>query len=260
MATNRLTVIKIIRKLIINNKIGNALKVLYQFVEGHDRELESDLVLLQSKFKTNEEQYEIKQIITKQEYDLERSKIVLALENLLDKLPQESNIDIPEIEEDIEKKAPISGKWLIGLILIGLLICVGIFINVNNRPQNQDKTQTSLTDKNESFLYGQWSAKVTKQGYYVERGLKKIFENATAFWRVNVSSDHTMTMQGTVDTTGISRLRWVFDKDKQTLTIIQEDGYAFDAKVEVNESERQVWRTVKQEANKVDEWVWELTR
>ena len=38
--------------------------------------------------------------------------------------------------------------------------------------------------------------------------------------------------------------------------MIQEDGYAFDAKVEVNEPNRQIWRTIKQEANKVDEWEW----
>ena len=42
--------------------------------------------------------------------------------------------------------------------------------------------------------------------------------------------------------------------------MIQEDGYAFDAKVEVNEPNRQIWRTIKQEANKVDEWEWTLTK
>ena len=82
----RLEIIKIVRKLVVKGQIKKALVLLYAYTEGVDKELESDIVLLQSSLTTNQEQYEIKQIITKQEHDLTQSRTILAIENLLDKL------------------------------------------------------------------------------------------------------------------------------------------------------------------------------
>ena len=130
----------------------------------------------------------------------------------------------------------------------------------NRQKAVQQAVVSPVSVQNESNFMGEWSANVTKKGYFVERGLKKYFENATATWRVNVLPNHTLTMAGTIDTTGMSNLRWHFDPTTKTMTLIQEDGYAFDAKVEINEPKRQVWRTIKQEANKVDEWEWVLTK
>jgi hypothetical protein len=262
----RLEIIKIVRKLLVKGQIQKALVALYTYTEGVDKELESDIVLLQSSLTTNQEQYEIKQIITKQEHDLTQSRTILAIENLLDKLPQQSVNTLSDdlISED-KTSLPMSKTWANPLVLgvIGLLVATAIGFAVMRSCGSQRVPQvvaSPVVVQSESNFMGEWSAKVTKTGYHVERGLKKYFENATATWRVNVLPNHTLTMAGTIDTTGMTKLRWDFDPTTKIMTFIQEDNYSFDAKVEVNEPKRQVWRTITQEANKVDEWEWELTK
>ncbi len=262
----RLEIIKIVRKLVVKGQIQKALVVLYAYTEGVDKELESDIVLLQSSLTTNQEQYEIKQIITKQEHDLTQSRTVLAIENLLDKLPPQSVNPIShDLISDENKALPIPKTLANPLVLgaIGLLIIAAVGFAVVRFSKQKETTQaiaSPVVFQGESNFMGEWSANVTKKGYFVERGLKKYFENATATWRIKVLPNHTLTMAGTIDTTGVSNLRWHFDPTEKIITLIQEDDYSFDAKVEINEPKRQVWRTIKQEANKVDEWEWSLTK
>lgn len=262
----RLEIIKIVRKLLVKGQIQKALVALYTYTEGVDRELESDIVLLQSSLTTNQEQYEIKQIITKQEHDLTQSRTILAIENLLDKLPPQSvNTLSDDLISDDKPPLPMPKTWANPLVLgaIGLFVIAAIgfaVVRFNKQKTVSQAISSPVVVQSESNFMGEWSASVTKKGYFVERGLKKYFENATATWRVNVLPNHTLTMAGTIDTTGMSNLRWHFDATEKVITLIQEDGYSFDAKVEINEPKRQVWRTVKQEANKVDEWEWSLTK
>lgn len=260
----RLEIIKIVRKLVVKGQVEKALAALYAYTEGVDKELESDIVLLQSNSTINQEQYEIKQIITKQEHDLTRSRTILAIENLLNKLPLQSTNNISsEIfeaqNEGLDDIKTLMPPWVWAAIGVVALAIITFIVVRQNAPKNVVQP-TPIVQKEESNFMGEWSANVTKKGYYVERGLKKYFENASATWRVKVLPDHKLIMQGTIDTTGSTNIRWHFDATQQVLTMIQEDGYAFDAKVEVNEPNRQIWRTIKQEANKVDEWEWTLTK
>lgn len=260
----RLEIIKIVRQWLIKGQIQKALSVLFAYTEGADKDIESEIVLLQASLTTNQEQYEIKQIITKQEHDLAQSRMILAIEHLLEKLPPQSGNAIANDLVDSTNRSnqtalPVSKKWI--WAALGLIACIAIVFFVIN--QNRSKKRTAIPVpvlKEETNFMGNWTANVTKKGYYVERGQKKYFENATATWRVQVLPDHTLIMAGTIDTTGVSHLRWHFDATQQMLTLIQEDDYSFDAKVEINELNRQVWRTIKKEANKVDEWEWSLTK
>ena len=182
----RLEIIKIVRKLVIKGQVEKALAALYAYTEGVDKELESDIVLLQSNSTINQEQYEIKQIITKQEHDLTRSRTILAIENLLNKLPLQSTNNISaEIFEaqneglhDIKTLIP---RWVWATIGIVALAIITFFVVSQNTPKNVVQP-TAIVQKEESNFMGEWSANVTKKGYYVERGLKKYFENASATW------------------------------------------------------------------------------
>lgn len=87
----RLEIIKIVRQWLIKGQIQKALSALFAYTEGVDKDIESEIVLLQANLTTNQEQYEIKQIITKQEHDLAQSRMILAIEHLLEKLPPQSN-------------------------------------------------------------------------------------------------------------------------------------------------------------------------
>ena len=247
------------RDLLARGKIDEALQTLLGYAAAQRPELEDELVFLQSNYHYNREQFEIKMTINKAEYDLALARNINAIQEVMRRLDEPGAP--PRVPR--EPAAPVAGSRGRGrLLLIGLLtvvvLAVGYYLIRTGSGAAEGELLTATPDR-EAFI-GEWLARVSKTGYYINRGAKQYFEDADAHWHITIRENNTAVMRGTIDTSGRADLKWFFSPSDTTLTFIQPDETSFAVKILQNERERQTWRTTVEQGNKREEWVWTLTR
>ncbi|MEM7370014.1 MAG: hypothetical protein AAF587_15515 [Bacteroidota bacterium] len=89
-----------VKKNLGEGKIREALELLLDFIKGHDRYIENDLVTLKASF------YRIsreRMVLSTQEYGIEETKVIEGANNILDRIADLSHIHGTHISDEIDK-------------------------------------------------------------------------------------------------------------------------------------------------------------
>jgi len=210
------------------------------FLESQKRaaSISDEIINLKSKYHITKDDFEIRRIIDRNEYDLSIDKIVVGVQNLINKLSG-------------EPKDSASYKYL--LFIFSFILALIIY-TLNTTQENHKVDAAEL-----NFL-GTWNAKVEHLGYTIQQGRKIIYLNSEANWVLELYPDHTAMMKATIDTTGTSRLDWYFNKSENRIAFIQEDEQSFEVDVISNDADYQKWTTERISGTKTENWIWTLKR
>ena len=231
-------------ELITAGQIKQALAFLADNVE---EDLQDEVRHLRSKYHANQDQYEVKMVIDKREYDLAWSRIVNGTQRVVDRI-------------GVRPSIPATKRFLPLLALLLLVVvAVGAFLLLRGNTEVADPPSTEVTAAPHHFV-GSWEAKVEHEGYLIDQGRKQRYVNDVANWLIDVFPDNTAVMRGTIDTTGRTRLEWFYSDRDSSLRFIQEDETSFQVRILENEVEQQRWFAERKQGVKQETWNWRLRR
>lgn len=141
---------KTIQKELSEGRLSEALDILLAATEQYaDKNLKDDLLLLKSKFEYNRNQYEVKGILTDQEFNIHYSKTALGAQEILERLRK--GVDPEQEDRQMPAAVPTNNYrpvfWLAGclsLLLAGWFLWPDAPETITEAEQVTDSTTVNL--------------------------------------------------------------------------------------------------------------------
>lgn len=102
-------------------RLSEALGLLMKAAEHQDKTIQKDILLLKSKFEYARNQYEVKGVMTDQEFNIQYSKTMVGVQDILDRM-QSGSASPEAFEQKISYRPFLGLVGLLALILTGWLL------------------------------------------------------------------------------------------------------------------------------------------
>lgn len=123
---NEEEVYKKVQEALGKGKVSKALDLLLELTDEKDQLLREDALLLKSKFEYNRNQYEVKGILTEQAFNIQYSKTILGVQDILERLAKGTNRPLESEIASSSSRSKIYQRSFLAILVVALL-AIGAF-------------------------------------------------------------------------------------------------------------------------------------